>query len=1485
MNKHLSSHKFPITSLKYLIRGIKRILGDLKLLVKKLLSTRKSRLIALGAIVLILVPIVVFTLLNLRDTQAAWSTLHREWKTRQRVPITNNSGASLSAETTIAITIDTKELVETGKLNTDCSDLRVLYQPNDQTSEELPRHLSYPGGQTCATSETTKVSFSLKASLSNNATTSHYYLYYANPQATTPTDDLTAYNIGEKQALLICPFNGTTQCINGNGPETPTTETGAIRYSGAKSAISLDGINDYIDAGSETIIDDLTVMTVETWIKMDDFITTPDWYMIAYKTAPSDQGWALYAYSPSANTTRIFCGKNFSTTSAVSWSTDVFSTLNDGDWHHIACTYDNYGDRYTRIYLNGTEVSYHGTRTSSVGTLVSEASGNLRLGSRSQGDHNSRLVYDEFRLSNTIRYMENFTPSTLPLTRDESTLILYHFDETGDDPRNTGKAIDNSGNGNHGTITGAKYVAGLVGVDNGTTDTGKSDSQTYASHEGIFIEEGTTNKITNPSFEHDVFNTDWSFRIAFDTPVATVSGTSTVTHPTRYGRKTWHDGTRYWASWDTGSDIVFYYSTDGTSWSQNTSATITTQRTNFYSVWANDTDAYLVKRSNSTLNDAHDVSIRKASSYPGTSFSWGTEYVVFDGSSSTNSYYNPSMAVDSNGRVWVVAHHLNDPGGGNSMQAYARRSTNTNDISSWDTAIALGENTTGTSHGSQIVALDSGNMYAFWVEGSALRGCFYDNQTDNRWETSGGSACTGSTYDTIDADASVGFYAVADNDNYDVHLAFQQSNTPLNKISYRRWDNSSGTNGTWQSTLNIENTSSYEHRYPNITLDTLTNDLHISWVDSTNGVLYLNHCQVAEASSNCDILADWSSKSSIHTGLTGTNSTFLNTNREGDGRVFGIFRDGTTSPYDVYFKIIYLNQERDPVKNTDPAFVKFGASSAKLVATDESIFSTVITNSNTHTLSAYVYDGTDGSVGGTVDAGVASLVFNGEAKTTTYSDTGGGWWRLSYTETGAETPQEYGIKIETGKTIYLDGVQLEEKSTVTTYTDGSLGDGYSWSGTAHESTSSRVIGNITYPHSGNISKTSGSISLWVKSPHLANTNLSSASYNILWIRSGGTGYELQYNGSTWGNNFTFTKWLDYSTNLVIYKSKTFSRDQWMHLVVTWNTTEGTKLYVNNDTPGTHTNLDEPSAVGSIILGGVYGGTIWNYSDLRIYDSALTSTEIADLYYSGLVSRSQSYEVDRFGHDNEGPVAIWKFDESSGTTAHDSSPFGNHLTVSNTTWNTQSVGANNQRVRNLSFNGVDSFASRTANLSSQLNVGTGEFSLSGFIRAPSKTIASNQFILAKHQEAGYGVYLNTSGQLCFGIDDDSTWTPDDTACTTTAINDSSWYHFTATKTSSGIYLYLNGTKVAEDTTLSATATLNNSSPFYLGAFSSTSGFFEGWLDDIVIYNYARSEDEIKTDLAGNRSAAVLGTQSTDPSRKGWWGIGRWMRRVGTEQAGR
>ncbi len=866
-------------------------------------KTRRVGMFFIGMLIII-IPIFLFIIKNPKLTEAGWwlGDGGGAWQKRKALTITNDSTEDLAANTTIAVTVNTKELVNTGKLQDNCDDLRVVYQPDSITHTELDRYVSVSGNTDCSDKDSSQVYFNLQAGLNSGTSTSSYYIYYDNSQAPAPSNPDNAFDIGSKDALLVCPFDGSTGCAAG---ETPSTESGAIRYSGSKSALSFDGDNDYAVTSTSGGIGGLSAFTTEMWVRSDNWDSSSNEDRFAETNGSGGVGGSHMRY--------LDLNSRFQMDVNIGATWKYFSSGNntapsDSGWHHIAVTYDG---STLRWFVDGAQ-----TNSISASGSVGGTEQRVTVGSEEGGSSNNfNGDIDELRISTVARYTSNFTPSTAPFVRDEHTKLLLHFDENGDDPRNTGKVIDDSGNGNDGTITGAKYVAGLVGIDASTSDTGNVSRQSYAGQEGIFIEEATTNKITNPSFDHTTYNTNWD------------------------------------------------------------------------------------------------------------------------------------------------------------------------------------------------------------AEGANL-------------------------------------------------------------------------------TVSEE----------------------------------------------------------------------------------------TTAPY-----------------------YKFGSKSAKIVASgtsDNALTIGIDPNSTSkHALTAYIYNGTSGSVGGTIDNTVAELVWEGSAQpTATYTDEGGGWWRISYIADATDAINEYGLMIEDGKTVYLDGVQLEDKSAVgvgyyTSYADGTLGSNYSWSGTAHDSTSTRTKGILEYSSSGNISTSGGTLSLWFKPNTLPKSAFQSQ--NLFWWGDAG-GDELAIQLIDSSNSLNFTLSTDGGSSRSCGTiTQDVDENEWHHAAITYTTagggSDGCQVYYDAAyaTSGSSSQTWSFGPAGSMGV-GVRPDNNANQpqsviSDLRIFDTALTDAEMDDLYQAGLVSHSDSIEVDSFNDDKgQNPVAIWHFDESYGTTASDSSTYSNDLTVSGASWETQSVGGRNQLERNISFDGSDDY---------------------------------------------------------------------------------------------------------------------------------------------------------------------------------------------------
>ncbi|HRN71359.1 MAG TPA: hypothetical protein PLS49_09360, partial [Candidatus Woesebacteria bacterium] len=408
------------------------------------------------------------------------------WNLKKQLTVKNLSSVTLPANTPIQVTLNTKELFDASNLQNDCDDLRIIYSTGVGTHTELTRSYYKASGATdCSDSTATVVTLPIQAELTAGATSGNYYLYYKNSGATNPGFGDNGYNIGDAEATMVCPFNGTTTCVDG---ETPSTATGALRYSGG-GALSFDGNNDNVSVnvsktGRNAITMEGWMYFPDSWEKdgVDRYHDVFSWF--------NEFGLVYRSHTGAGHFFRID-----SHPIQTFWSPGVNYPKG---WNHIAVVWNG---NDVKLFFNGEQKA-----TNTNLSTVRNVGANFVVADIGVFDYGAATMFDEVHVTYSEKYTSNFTPP-LRIDADSNTKILWHFDENGDDIRNLGKAIDASGNGNHGTINGAKYVSGVVGVDSGVTSTVKG--QSYAGHDGLFLEKGTTNLITNPSFEHTTYNTNW----------------------------------------------------------------------------------------------------------------------------------------------------------------------------------------------------------------------------------------------------------------------------------------------------------------------------------------------------------------------------------------------------------------------------------------------------------------------------------------------------------------------------------------------------------------------------------------------------------------------------------------------------------------------------------------------------------------------------------------------------------------------------------------------------------------------------------------------------------------------------------------------------------------------------------------------------------------------------------------------------------------
>ena len=243
----------------------------------------------------------------------------------------------------------------------------------------------------------------------------------------------------------------------------------------------------------------------------------------------------------------------------------------------------------------------------------------------------------------------------------------------------------------------------------------------------------------------------------------------------------------------------------------------------------------------------------------------------------------------------------------------------------------------------------------------------------------------------------------------------------------------------------------------------------------------------------------------------------------------------------------------------------------------------------------------------------------------------------------------------------------------------------------------------------------------------------------------------------------------------------------------------------------------------------------NIDDARIYNRALSPDEVKQLSEWG-----------------PGPVGHWKMDEGNGGTAYDSSGNGNNGNITGATW------ANGKYGNALNYDGtVDtvSVADNAAVLDSKSLQG---LTLESWIKTTDSS-GSYHLIAGK---GGYGTssrysmfYYGSDGSIkCVFGDNQGGY--ESVTSTGFDVRDGNWHHvvFVADKQQLTKKIYIDGVQNISQA-LSAVGSYERSANLYIGEGDTFVTI--GSLDDVRVYNYARTLVQIQQDMDGGIAAAESG----------------------------
>ncbi len=303
--------------------------------------------------------------------------------------------------------------------------------------------------------------------------------------------------------------------------------------------------------------------------------------------------------------------------------------------------------------------------------------------------------------------------------------------------------------------------------------------------------------------------------------------------------------------------------------------------------------------------------------------------------------------------------------------------------------------------------------------------------------------------------------------------------------------------------------------------------------------------------------------------------------------------------------------------------------------------------------------------------------------------------------------------------------------------------------------------------------------------------------------------------------------------------------QWYYVVGTYSSSGSLYLYVNGVQVSTNSHTvatisydSNPFTIAKLdyccATGHHFDGQI---DDVRVYNRALSATEVTALYESGQVTRKSV--------SNQGLVGYWAMNDGTGTAVGDSSGNGyNGFFSGSVSW------ATGKRGGAIDFAG----GNINSNNSTPFNFGNNSFSVGAWFKLDTttsyKTIVSKGGFWANDE---FVLYAN-SGVLYFYVDKGGVkyYTP------TISLATNVWYHAFGVYDGSNINLYLNGAFVGQ--TAVSNLNIGNATNLRIGSGGGGSDAFDGLIDDVRVYNRALSAAEIAALYAQNETKVNASTNS-------------------------
>ncbi len=356
------------------------------------------------------------------------------------------------------------------------------------------------------------------------------------------------------------------------------------------------------------------------------------------------------------------------------------------------------------------------------------------------------------------------------------------------------------------------------------------------------------------------------------------------------------------------------------------------------------------------------------------------------------------------------------------------------------------------------------------------------------------------------------------------------------------------------------------------------------------------------------------------------------------------------------------------------------------------------------------------------------------------------------------------------------------------------------------------------------------------------------------LRKGDLGYGLAIDSD--GRLLYFAG--DGSVGDAIVSTETVSDGEWQHVAVTVSPSTNTvRFYINGSPAGDAERNDVLNNADPLVFGRLGYNTDAGYlhgdlTEIRIWDHARSADDVA------------MFANQRLPAVLDGLLAYWPFSKGTGAVAADSTDAARTAQFETAggsdlaQWVHGPSAPFREEMYSLYFDGDDDFLEIAHNdrfaFADALTIET-------WVRPQANNTEDGLRTLVMKgdnnaETAGYGLALDTDGHLCYWVDENTANLRKSTA----TVQDDAWQHVAVVvdKSIPSTRFYINGVDAGG---VAAAILHNNTESLLVGRQGTTDAtarnHFRGWLDELRIWNTARSPEQIAAGAHDPLPGSTLG----------------------------